>query len=151
MALVRIAIVFAALAAGLHCPAQASGHPDKYRPGPVKAVELTRSQPQDASGDATKCKGIRPLREKDVRYFLKRAKPTTQRGFSHDYFMLGDCSTEANVRFKDGRTANILITNDTGTAIITPVMKGAHSEQLYYFVCEKCSGMLDLPDRTATN
>ncbi len=119
---------------------------------PVASIQITRATAQTAAGDAAPCAGVRPLAESDVRRFLAHARPITRRAALHDDFLVGDCYTEARVRFQDGRTASLGIANDAGTALLTPNVEGSREQaQGRYFRCTECAGMLDLPDRLPTN
>lgn len=118
---------------------------------PVASIQITRANAQTAAGDAAPCTGVRPLAEGDVRRFLEHARPITRRAALHDDFLVGDCYTEARVRFQDGRTASLGIANDAGTALLTPIVEGREQTQGRYFRCTQCAGMLDLPDRLPTN
>ncbi len=126
--------------------------PKTHATAPVAAIQITRATAQTAAGDAAPCAGVRPLAESDVRRFLAHARPVTRRAALHDDFLVGDCYTEARVRFLDGRTASLGIANDAGTALLTPIVEGSREQaQGRYFRCTECAGMLELPDRLPTN
>ncbi len=118
---------------------------------PIASVEITRAIPETAGGDIAPCASVRPLTESDVRRFLTHARPITPRAALHDEFLVGDCYTEARIRFQDGRTASLGIANDAGTALLTPIAQGKEQAQGRYFRCRQCAGMLDLPDRLPAN
>ncbi|WP_160012763.1 hypothetical protein, partial [Rhizobium sp. 18055] len=107
--------------------------------------------PETAAADTGACAGTRPLTESDVRRFLTHARPITRRAALQDEFLVGDCYTEARIRFQDGRTASLGIANDAGTALLTPIAQGKEQAPGRYFRCRQCTGMLDLPDRLPVN
>ncbi|MFD1838799.1 hypothetical protein [Paracidovorax cattleyae] len=117
----------------------------------MASIQITRANAQTAAGNAAPCAGVRPLAESDVRRFLAHARPITRRAALHDDFLVGDCYTEARVRFQDGRTASLGIANDAGTALLTPIARGRERAQGRYFHCKPCAGMLDLPARLPPN
>ncbi|BFO57531.1 hypothetical protein AVXHC19_43340 [Acidovorax sacchari] len=118
---------------------------------PAASIQITRATAETAAGDTAPCAGVRPLTESDVRRFLAHARPITRQAALHDDFQVGDCYTEARVRFQDGRTASLGIANDAGTALLTPIVEGREQAQGRYFRCTQCAGMLDLPDRLPTH
>jgi hypothetical protein len=122
-----------------------------YKLGVVQSIKITRPIAENAEGDASKCVDMRRLQARDVRYFLKHSKRINRRGYLHDYFLTDDCYTEAHVTFKDGRTVSLGVANDAGTAVLSPIVKGKQQEQSYYRLCERCAGMLDLPNRVPPN
>lgn len=124
---------------------------ESAKPGEIASIQITRANAQAAAGDTAPCAGVRPLTESDVHRFLTHARPITRRAALHDEFLVGDCYTEARIRFQNGRTASLGIANDAGTALLIPIAQGKEQAQGRYFRCRQCAGMLDLPDRLPAN
>jgi hypothetical protein len=76
-----------------------------------------------------------PLKERDVRYFLRHAKPVSRHTYQHSLDWI-ECRGEGEIEFSNGDVAEFSI--EAGDRGNLGIKTGKQAGDVYYFSCEAC-------------